>query len=232
MQYVKAFTFSLKKPRGWVTILIGVVCLFVPIVGLMVWLGYRSFVASDLDEDPELTYHRDFDTNKLGEYLGKGVWQFLAQMLIGCVMMIPYVGMVVLMLTVGTKDPTLMPVIILGSYGVLFVMLVLGTFFVWPIELYAALSREVSVGRAFSFAGRFVRVMWLELIVALIAYFFFSVLAMTLGALACCIGMYPMAVVMSMAEIHILVQLYRVYLDKGGTPIRDLDAIHDLADED
>jgi hypothetical protein len=233
MQYGKAFTFAIKKPgKGLQNILLGVVCLFIPIVGQIVWLGYRGGVASDLDEDPDLLYHRDFDFNKFSDYLGKGVWQFLAQLLLGCLLMIPYVAMFIGMFTVGQNDPAMFAIVMLGGYGLMFVFVVLGTFFIWPLELYAALSEKVSVGRAFSFAGQFARVMWWEMLVALIVYFFLSFLTMGLGLLACCVGVYPAVAVMSLAEVHILVQLYHVYLEKGGTPIRDLDAIHDLADEE
>jgi hypothetical protein len=233
MQYFKAFTFAIKKPKSrWKNILFGVVCLLIPIIGPIVWLGYRSYTASDLDEDPDLEYHRDFDFNKFGDYLGKGIWQFLVQILLTCFVSIAYFGMFFGMMTVGPKNPEMMLVVLGAGYLAVFMMALLGTFFVWPLELYVALSEQVSIPRGFAFAGGFARLMWAEMLLAVIVYFLLGGLTFVLGMLACCVGMYPAMIVMSMAELHIIVQLYRSYLEKGGTPMRDLDAIHDLADED
>jgi hypothetical protein len=245
MQYGKAFTFAITKPKtGLQNILLGVVCLFIPIIGQIVWLGYRGYVASDLEDDPDLTYHRDFRFDRFSKYLTRGVWQFLAQLLLGSIVMVGYIGMFIAMMatTAGTPGPAagagpggppaMVLAILIGGYAAIFLLVVIGTFFIWPLELYAALAEEVSVSRAFAFAGRFVRLMWGEMVVAVIVYFILSLVTMLLGALACCVGLYPAIVIMSLAEIHIMVQLYRSYLDKGGMAIRDLDAMHELSDAD
>jgi hypothetical protein len=234
MQYGKAFTFAFRKPKsGWKNVLLGgLVVMFIPVVGSIVFLGYRGYVASDLDEDPDLRYHRDFKFDKFGDYLSKGVWQFLAQMLIGCVAMLGYVIMFAGFLTVGQQSPDKMLLVLFAGYGITFLLVVIGTFFVWPLELYAALSEDVSVGRAFAFAGRFAGLMWGEMLVAVFVYFILAAVTMLIGQLACCVGMIPAVAIMSQAEIHIIVQLYRSYLEKGGRAIRDLDAIHDVTDAD
>jgi hypothetical protein len=234
MQYGKAYTFAFRKPKsGWTNVLIGgLVVMFIPIVGSIVFLGYRGYVASDLDEDPDLRYHRDFKFDKFGDYLSKGVWQFLAQMLIVCVAMIGYVAMAIGMVTLGRQGPEMVLTVMAIGYALVLVFTVIGTFFVWPLELYAALSEDVGVGRAFAFAGRFAGLMWGEMLVAVLVYFVLSFVVGLLSMLVCCVGVIPGIAIMSMAEIHIIVQLYRSYLEKGGPPVRDLDAVHDVTEAD
>jgi hypothetical protein len=234
MRYLKAFSFAFKKPKsGWTNILLGSVCLLIPIVGPIVLLGYRAFAASDLDEDPDVEYHRDFDFNKFGDYLAKGVWQFLLQFFMG--MMVAgfwYAGLAATLIGFAPKDPVTAFAIIGAGYLLLILMVFGSTMFLWPFELYAALGETFRLGRAFAFASIFARTMWVEMLLALIVYFILSGIVILIGFCVCCIGSYPAMVISSLAEMHILVQLYRLYLEKGGTPIRNLEDIHDLADED
>jgi hypothetical protein len=234
MQYVKAFTFAAKKPgTGWKNLLLASVCLLIPVVGQIGVLGYRGFAASDLDEDPDLEYHRDFDFNKFGDYLGKGIWQFLFQFFAGTfVLGAWYAGMAAALIGLAPKDPITAFAIIGVGYLFLVVMIFLATMLLWPLELYAAMSEQFKFGRAFAFASVFARTMWVEMLLALIVCTILRGIVVVLGLLACCVGAYPALVISSLAEMHILVQLYRHFVDKGGTPIRDLDELHDLADED
>lgn len=238
MEYIKAYTFFARKPKtGLTNLMFGALCAFsqgiVPFIGLIVWLGYRSYAASDLEEDPDLEYHRDFTFDKFADYLGRGVWQFLIQLVVGGVAGCIAVGAVLAgVFAVSQSDPNLIPLAALAGYLVYAVVIVLATLLMWPLELYAALSEEFSVGRACSFAGRFARLMWGEMLVAIIVYFLLTTLVMLVGVLLCCVGSLPAFAIVSMAEVHILVQLYRRYLDKGGEAIRELNKIHDLADEE
>jgi len=238
MRYVKAFTYFAGKPNtGWKNVLAGALCLlaagFIPIVPWMVWLGYRSYAAADLEEDPDLEYHRDFDLDKFGDYLGRGVWQFLIQLVVtGTAAMIALAGAGVGVVVVSQSDPNLIPVVILAGYLLMFVMTGLAMVLMWPLELYAALTGQFSVGRAVAFAVRFARLMWGESLASIVVYFLLTMVANLAGFLLCCLGMLPAGAIASMAEIHLILQLYRRYLDKGGEPVRNLEIGHDLADED
>ena len=46
-----------------------------------------------------------------------------------------------------------------------------------------------------------------------------SVLLMPVGILTCFVGMYPAAALISFAHHHLDLQLYELYLERGGSPV-------------
>lgn len=225
MRYGQAFTFFVNKPKtGWLNILFGLICqFFIPIIGPIVWLGYRADTAADLEDDPEMKYHRDFDFSEFGEYLKRGIWPFLIQLVFGGVAAMLGVAIVLGGLMAAGGESELALVAMLGGYLIIMLLIFLATTIMWPMELYAALSQEFRIGGAFAFTSRFMAVMWKQTLITVFVYFILATVVGILGMLACCIGIYPAGVIISMAEHHLMVQLYRQYVDLGGVPIRSLD---------
>jgi hypothetical protein len=56
-------------------------------------------------------------------------------------------------------------------------------------------------------------------IVTGIIYVILSTVVLILGLLLCFVGVYPAAALIQMAQTHLMVQLYREYLDRGGEPL-------------
>ncbi len=87
MRYLYAFTWVTESKNWLVNVLLSGVCLnFIPIVGPMVLLGYQF-------ENVENLYRRrkapclDFDFGRFMEYLKRGVWPFLVQLIAGIVIL-------------------------------------------------------------------------------------------------------------------------------------------------
>src|SRR5262249_3083653 len=84
MQYFEAYYFYFKSPKWWLNLLLAGVCLIVPgvgpILGPILLMGWTIPV---LQRSPR-QWRRgdDFDINKLGTYLTRGVWPFLVQLVI------------------------------------------------------------------------------------------------------------------------------------------------------
>ena len=222
MQYIRPYTYFVNKPGGTTNLLWGSLALFsthfIPLVGQIILLGYQAEVAEDLEHDPAIEDHRDLNTNKLGEYLSRGVWPMLMQFLVG----IGILALVVFAAACGylaywASEEPLIGVAVGGALYVPFMLL--GMMVSWPMTLHAQLSHGFHFGRAVRFTSSFLGKLGGQLLVVIIVHFVMSLLLGFGGLLVCCLGIYPAGMIMFMAQEHYMMQLYRVYLDEGGDPI-------------
>lgn len=219
MQYLKPFTYFVsKKPGGWTNLLYGAVCVLIPIVGAIVLLGYRAEIAEDLDRDPKLEEYPNFDFNRFVDYLSRGIWPFLMELIVGAGSM----ALVVVIAVIGfvAYSATQEPVVGFAVFGALLIPVsLLSMLVLWPLELHTQLSGKFEFGRAFAFMTRWLKRVWGQALLAALAHFFLSPLVILLGYIACFVGVYPAVVILGMAQQHLVAQLYRLYLDEGGEPI-------------
>jgi hypothetical protein len=219
MQYVKPFTyFASKKPNGLMNLLYGSVCVLIPVVGPIVLLGYRAEMAEDLDKDPKLQDYPDFDFNRFIDYLTRGIWPFLMQLIVsaGAMVLVALVVVVGIAVAVAVQEP----LIGVAVGGILLIPVILVSVMVlWPLELHTQLSGRFEFGRAFAFMTRLLRRVWGQVLLAALALWFLGSLLILLGYAACLVGVYPAMVILGMAEQHFIGQIYRLYLDEGGEPI-------------
>lgn len=219
MQYVKPFTyFASKKPNGLKNLLFGAVCVLIPVVGPIVLLGYRAEMAQDLDKDPKLQDYPDFDFNRFIDYLTRGIWPFLMQLIVSAGVMVLMLFVVVI--GVAAAAAAKEPLVGVAVGGVLLIPVILLSILVlWPLELHTQLSGKFEFGRAFAFMTRMLKRVWGQALLAALGLWLLGSLTILLGYAACIIGVYPAAVIVGMAEQHFIGQLYRLYLDEGGEPI-------------
>ncbi len=81
MQYIESYKFVFRSPNWVVNLLLCMAGLFVPIVGPMVVLGYQFDIIEWLHRRGDGDYP-DFDFNKLGQYLMRGLWPLLVQLVV------------------------------------------------------------------------------------------------------------------------------------------------------
>ncbi|HET6576332.1 MAG TPA: DUF4013 domain-containing protein [Fimbriiglobus sp.] len=219
MQYIQPFTyFASKKPNGLMNLLFGSICVLIPVVGPIVLLGYRAEIAEDLDRDPELRDYPDFDFNRFVEYLTRGIWPFLMQLIVsaGVMVLVVLVAAIGFVAAYAVKEP----LIGVAVGGVLLIPVIfLSILVLWPLELHTQLSGKFEFGQAFAFMTRFVKRVWGQALLAALGLWFLGTVVILLGYAALCIGAYPAMVIVGMAEQHFIGQLYRLYLDEGGVPI-------------
>jgi hypothetical protein len=116
-----------------------------------------------------------------------------------------------------TREPVLG--VVVGAVLLIPVM-VFTVMVMWPLELHTQLTERFAFGAACGFASRMLGRVWWPALGAVLALGAIGFGVSLLGYAACIIGIYPAMVIVSMAEQHYIAQLYRLYLDEGGTPIR------------
>lgn len=228
MKYLQPFLYFARKPKtGPTNLLIGCLCPLVPFMGEMVLLGYRAQVSEELERDPDLKDHPDIKLDDLMIYLQRGIWPFLAR-LVFTLVSLPILGG--LSIGAGLAAYEFSGEAILGfgvGFALLFVLYLLAATILWPMEYHAQMTRTFAPIRELKFALGFARVCWLSTFDAVLMYTMLGGLTMIVGTMLFCIGQYPAAVIVQMAEQHLMSQLYLLYLEEGGEPIRTFAEVED-----
>jgi hypothetical protein len=231
MLYKKPYTYFTNHPGGGKDLLMGSLALLsgmvIPLVGQVVWMGYQAEVVEDLERDPDIQAHQNFDLNRFSDYLSRGVWPFLMSLIIGL-----FIGMMAMIAVVAGFATTYFTQV---PWSGLLVMMVLyfpivfiGTLLTWPLILHVQLSNAFRIGKAMQFTMRFLKILWGQLTITLFVHMVISMVMMFAGMLCCFIGIFPAALIVTMAQEHYMIQLYRLYLAEGGDPIvRHTDEMDD-----
>ena len=181
-------------------------------------LGYFAEVAEDLDRHPKSNRHDDFTFDRFTKYLGRGVYAFLAQLLvalIGFVFMAVAAGVGVAVWQVSEQPAAGIAVGVVSAI----VTGVAVSLVNWPVTLHAQLSGGLDFADTLDFTRDFLRRVGWDTFGTLLAFVPIALGVSLLGMMACFVGIYPASVVLLAAQEHLMVQLYHRYLDAGGEPI-------------
>jgi hypothetical protein len=229
----QSFQFIFANPKWLTNLLLVSVCHFIPVVGPLVVVGYQFEVAESLLYQNRRNGYREFDFNKFADYLTRGLWPFLATLIASIALMVPmailWVSMWMLMMVavagagaqkVGPEAGILFvaPIVVMGI--VVFVLSLGFHVLLIPLQLRAGYSQDLGEAFHFGFAIDFLRVMWKEIVVAMIFLAVCSVPLMLAGILFCFVGVYFTLSMVLLAHAHLIdFQLYSIYLSRGGEPI-------------
>lgn len=266
MRYWQSYRFVFNNPNWLTNLVLCAVCAIIPIIGPIVVIGYcfqvidallrrrqrertgalqdiadpkdeRILDALPVDEDHDLGTYPDFDFNRFTEYLTRGVWPFLVQLIVGFVAgMIAGVFMVVGMMLAGVAaGAAKSPVLFFVGYGLMwivfaFLMMVAGIL-TRPVYLRAGLSGDFADAFSMEFYRGFMRRVGKEVVLAEVFLGVTSVPLWCLGILLCFIGMYPMWALIHYAHHHLGYQLYELYLERGGVPVEQKEKTPTLLQE-
>jgi hypothetical protein len=205
-------------------VLMGVVCGLVPLVGNIVYSGYLFEVIDGLHDDPDHHDFPDFDFNRFMTYLMRGLWPFLAELIFAMVLVVPACVVAcapVVVAAIAFRD-TSGAIAVGGAVTVLLaIVFTLGiTVLILPAYLHAGLARELRFGELVSFVISFAKRMWKEIVVATLFLAITGPMLSAVGALLFCIGMNFAEVWVDLAVHHLLLQMYELYLKRGGAPVR------------
>lgn len=226
MQYMRSYSYIFENPNWMMNVLWGFLCMLIPLVGPLVYLGYMYEIIEMLLFTAGARYP-DFDVNRFGDYLMRGLWPFLVQMVVGMVMaviIVPvmFIGMAIIgALADGAGDAggALMGLGLLLLFA-LYVVAIIGVNLVMlPMLLRAGLTQEFAEAFKFGWVKDFIRRMWLEMTLVALFVMATSIPLMILGYLALCVGIYASMAVLVLASGHLNYQLYSIYLNRGGEPI-------------
>ncbi len=226
IRYMRAYEYVFDSSDWVMNLLFLSICQLIPVVGSLLMLGYQFEIIEALHRRPQAVYPK-FDFNKFVEYLTRGVWPLLVSLVVGLaasVLIVPLFFCVVFVPMVAASGGgeemavfgfflTMAAVILLT----LFLTLVLALFMV-PMALRAGLAQEFGAAFDMGFVKDFIRRMWKEIILEQLFILITGTVLALLGMLIC-IGIYPAAALIVLAQSHLYHQLYRLYLARGGTLI-------------
>ncbi len=211
--------------REWKTnCLIGVVFMFIPIVGPIALAGWLCEIHQRLVRGhPQPVPKLDF--SDLGHFLGRGVAPFLVQLVLSVPISMMMVGGYFvtafgsLALIAATGEPLLALVVVLlvvGCVGVLslFLGVVMNAAFT-RAELTESFGDALALGPLFQYT----RTTWLQVLIKNILFGFVGMGIMFVGMALLCVGIYPAAIVLQIAAMHLRWQIYRYHVERGGDPI-------------
>ena len=225
MQYMRSVQFIMDRANWLTNILLGGVCLIIPIIGPIAMHGYMFEVIDALHNDPEHKEYPDFDFNRFMDYLTRGIWSFLMSLVIGLIIGVPLGIFCGCLMAVGigiassTKSPAVMLVFQLLMFLLAIAVIFLALLVSWPATLQAGLKREFDFPGMIQFVKDFNKLVIKEMLLSALFVFLVGIFALVVGGLTCGIGLMFTGAAASMAAYHILFQLYELYLERGGTPV-------------
>jgi hypothetical protein len=229
MIFILPFRYILDRPGGFLNLLLIMVCHFIPVVGRIVVLGYRAEVAVALERDPEMRQHPKFDFNRFAEYLGRGVWPFLIDLLLRLPQFFLILAFYIVTIIIILQGANNLLVLMFLGFELGFVLAeLLHVIMSVPMQFHAEITGRFDLRGAFRFANSFWKRVGLVAIGTGFVYAFCSFWVLVVGFLFCFVGVYPAIALVEMAGQHLMVQLYRVYLSRGGEPLEKYRSRHAL----
>jgi hypothetical protein len=228
LEFQRSISYVFDNPNWPMNLLAIVLCHLagniIPVLPAMVLLGYQFVIVEALLARPHDTYP-DFKFDRLTEYLMRGLYPLLVA-LIGGILAIPFlliaigipVGLSVLAIANVDEDVRTVLLFILIPIGVvyLFVIIFLMNLAIVPMVLRAGLAQDIGSAFNFSFIKDFASRMWRDMLYAGVFLMCAALVAELLGVMLFCVGIFFTIAVVQLAQAHLGMQLYRIYLLRGG----------------
>jgi hypothetical protein len=231
LDYSRSVKFIVESPNWTANLLFTVLCNvvggFIPILPGLVLIGYQCEMLEGLTVRPNEPYP-DFKTDRLMEYLVRGVWPFVVGLL-AAIVMVPLILVAIAMPVTATivlanaagKDGAEVVAFVMVPLIVLVAMVgaVICNVALVPFLLRAALTQDIGASLDFQFAKDFVRRMWKETIYCGLFLIALAIVAQVVGLLLVCIGVLFTVPIVQFAQVHLGMQLYKIYIARGGQKI-------------
>ena len=227
IQYLRMYNYVFENPNWLTNVLLLALCGLIPIIGPLVQLGYQYEIAISLLMTGGTRYP-DFDFNKFADYLMRGLWPFLVQLvaslvLVPVIMLFTIVPFFLLAALGHAAGEDFGPVIFLIGFPLLIVFTILVSVglaaFLLPMQIRAGLSQDFGSAFNFGWVMDFVKKTWMEMLMGLLFLAFTAVVLIMLGYLACLVGVFVAMPIVVMAQAHLLYELYLLFLSRGGEPV-------------
>ncbi len=227
ISYMGAWTY-LTEGENWTStwLLLSLVALL-PYIGQIVVQGYmfNSFEGVLRGYRTHLPEYR-FD--RFGEDLKRGIWPWLVAFVIGAGMQViiqPVSHVSVLaIVAVGQNMDEETAVLFLAFFIPLVILVTLAlslgvACILTPMYLRAGLAQTFKDGFNFRWSKQFVSLVWFELIMARLFLGVSGLLAMLIGIGFCFFGFIFTITFILVASMYLDMQLYRLFLLRGGEPV-------------
>jgi hypothetical protein len=230
VNYTASVSDFFKSPKWMMNLLLGGVCVLIPIVGPMVVLGWliTGFWAR---QDENCETFPDFDFSNFGKYLERGLWPFLVAFVVSMafsivlvplawVLMIP--AILVGGLSAGDHANTTSCLGFIATILMMlfFVLIIFAMMLVLvPLKIRASLTQDFAKSFDVGFVKRFLALTWKEIVLSSLFVMITGTLFVCLGMIVFCVGMYFAIVLVYFSWTHLHKQLYALYLSRGGEPV-------------
>lgn len=217
-----ALRFALDAPERNHNLLVGSVLLLIPLAGPVAFKGFLCEVHQRLARATEPSVLR-LELSDISHYLGRGFTPSLVQLVIGLpVVLFGYVAFAAALVVSASVEPppTWVSLLVLVCFTVfgLALALLLSVLFNAArtrAELTENFVATLALAPLFHYAVATAPTVLVKNVV-----FFGAALAMSLaGLLVCCIGAYPVGVLLQIAAVHLRWQVYDSFVKNGGPPV-------------
>ena len=220
MQVMQAAKFFFQDEDWVMNMLMGTVFLIIPILGQIALGGWHAEIAQRLERGEEKPIPK-LELNDLIKWFEKGVVPFVAQML--AVLPVLIIAMVlpfffVMAMVSGVRGGALISILVMVMICIIvfsFLLSIVVVSIQTRAELSLSFKETFNIGALKAYLAR-------NAIRILVSHFLFGMVAMgmiTLGMLACFIGVYPISVALGVGSAHLRVQIYQQHLQDGGEAI-------------
>lgn len=222
-------------PEWLMKLLVGTVLLltanFIPLLGQVVLMGWAALITRRVAAGSEGLPPLTFDLDYLSKLLGPGFKGFI----VGFVWGLPLVFLVMgffgcfgfAMVTgaataseAGDAGPLVMVCMTSVMVVVMPVLIALGSLPAAMAMVRAEVADDISAGLDFGAVFHMTRTVFRELFVGTLVLMLVAMGMTLLGMLMGCVGVLPAQVAIFAARAHFGGQLYRLYVERGGTPVR------------
>ncbi len=166
----------------------------------------------------------DFDANRFSEYLTKGLWPWLVNLILTFGVLIPvwilFALSVAIVGVVAGEDSPIAALFVLLLFGLIGVLIaVLFMFIIGPCTLRAGLACDFGQGFNFRWAMDFGKRTWGQILLAFVYAFLVAIVAEFAGLLMCFVGLLVTIPIAQLILTDLGVQIYDIYLTRGGEPV-------------
>jgi hypothetical protein len=224
MRYQRAYQHIFEGPNWPTNLLWTSGCALVPLLGWTVLIGYAVEVLESVRRGGREA-QPNFEPLRLQAYLARGLWPATVQLLAVLPVIVLTVGCFVLInyLLGDPKHSTFTVRTVASVFAPCLVLLVLLlTMFLLPLTIYTGLGGSGQVSDAWRFMQSFMRFVGRELFLAQVFLVLTGLCLLVIGAMACLIGLPPALALTTLAQYHLMAQLYDLYLQRGGLPVTAL----------
>jgi hypothetical protein len=253
MRYLQSYSFMFSS-RNWTTnLLLASLCVLIPAVGPIILIGYlfevidallarrpwpdsrradqpsdaitsQPLAPSTTESPTHAGDYPDLTFDRLGEYLTRGIWPFLVQLIVNLPVGVVFgllwtMGMMLVSIAAANNSGGLATVVVIFLVLVYLLFVVALGVVSAPLYIRAGLSSDFASAFSMEFFRDFLKRVGKETLLMQLFLSATGVLLTLGGMLACCIGMYPAIALVMFAHHHLDLQLYQLYLQRGGTPV-------------
>ncbi len=227
IEYFKTLNYFFEHPDWTNSLLMGSVCMLIPILNGILLAGYRYEIVEMKVRFPDQLYPK-FDFARFSQYITRGIWPFLIDFIVQMVLTVPilivvYGSMIGIAITAANNEQAgIIVAVIVVPLVILFLIAVSLLLSVAMVPLYLRAGLSQDFGQAFKFAWikDFLAKVWLPTLLFNMFLMVAGGILGILGEMACLIGLLPVIFLFGGPIVgHAHYQLYRLYLARGGEPI-------------